>query len=445
LIGRRIYRNPVEFDTANCVYILLICDDLLFSSLNDGNRDRIFSLLCCLRVAQGDFCLSSKAVVSSGALYPMRGHVAIVMTEVFLRRLTPALMPYVRGEQDFRIVSIHRPVDQLMGLLRDLRPVGLITEWLPEVTENLLELAVPSVIADTDYTYPGVASIDVDDHAVVAAAEEALQQTGFRSFACLGNGTPYSAQRIEGFCETLETTVSVHSELTFRDARYSEDFAEPAEALLIWLRGLPKPVGIFAVHDPLGRFLCNVCRKMGLAVPDQVAVIGANDDELVCGLSYPMLSSVAIPWDAIGDRVGETMQHLLRGDPAPEKPILIPPSGVVLRHSANHLAVDDAQLRRAMSYFMEHLQEPVSVGQMCAELRLARRSLERKFKSLYNCSPWEMLCRLRIERAKQLLTHSNHTIGRISDLCGFNDAERMTVVFKRLTGKTPSRFRKTIG
>lgn len=354
-------------------------------------------------------------------------------------------MPYVRGEQDFRIVSIHRPVDQLMGLLRDLRPVGLITEWLPEVTENLLELGVPTVIADTDYTYAGVASIDVDDRAVGAAAAEALQQAGFRSFACLGNGTPYSEQRIEGFCETVETMVSVHSELMFRDARYSEDFAEPQAALLSWLQGLPKPVGIFAVHDPLGRFLCSVCRKMRFAVPDQVAVIGANDDELVCGLSHPMLSSVAIPWDAIGSRVGETIQSLLRGSPAPENPILVPPSGVVLRHSANHLAVDDPQLRRAMSYLTEHLQDSVSIGQMCAELRLARRSLERKFKSLYNCSPWEMLCRLRIARAKQLLTRTNHTVGRVSDLCGFNDAERMTVVFKRLTGKTPSGFRKTLG
>lgn len=364
------------------------------------------------------------------------------MTEVFLRRLTPALIPFVRRNKDFRIVSIHRPIDELLDLLRELEPQGLITEWLPDVTEAMLRLSVPTVIADTDTSYPGVTSIDVDDRAVGAAAAEAFQQAGFRSFACLGNGTPYSGQRIDGFLQAVNASVSVHAEIGFKDARYSEHFVVPSQALQAWLLSLPKPVGIFAVHDPLGRFLCSTCQQMGIVVPEQVAVVGANNDELVCGLSHPMLSSVAIPWDAMGALVGEAMQSLLDGESPPLEPILVPPCGVVMRHSANHLAVDDPQLRRAMSYLSERIQDPISIGQMCDELLVARRSLERKFKEFYRCTPWEMLCRLRVARAKQLLAQTNHSIGRISELCGFNDAERMAVVFKRATGKSPSSFRK---
>ncbi|MGZ0656473.1 substrate-binding domain-containing protein [Coraliomargarita sp. W4R72] len=373
----------------------------------------------------------------------MSQQIAIVMTEVFLRRLTPALMPFVRRQQDFRIVSIHRPIDELLDLLRDLQPDGLITEWLPEVTEAMLQLNLPTVIADTDFTYPGVVSIDVDDWAVGAAAAEAFQQAGYRSFACLGNGTPYSGQRIDGFLQAVNSPVSVHTETAFGDARYSEHFATPNAGLRRWLESLPKPVGIFAVHDPLGRFLCSTCQQLGLSVPEQVAVIGANNDELVCGLSYPMLSSVAIPWDAIGELVGEAMQNLLAKQKPSQEPALVSPSGVVLRHSANYLAVDDPQLRRAMSYLSERVQDPISVGQMCDELRLARRSLERKFREFYRCTPWEMLCRMRIARAKQLLAQTNHPISMISGLCGFNDAERMAVVFKRVTGSAPSSFRKS--
>lgn len=373
----------------------------------------------------------------------MGQQIAIVMTEVFLRRLTPALMPFVRRQQDFRIVSIHRPQDELLELLCELQPSGLITEWLPDVTETMLKLKLPTVIADTDFTYPGVTSIDVDDWAVGAAAAEAFKQAGFQSFACLGNGTPYSGQRIDGFLQAVDAPVSVHTETAFEDARYSEHFVAPSAALRSWLELLPKPVGIFAVHDPLGRFLCSTCQQLGIVVPEQVAVIGANNDELVCGLSYPMLSSVAIPWDAIGALVGESMQRLLAGERAPSEPISVPPGGVVMRHSANHLAVDDPQLRRAMSYLSERLQDSISVGQMCDELRLARRSVERKFKEFYRCTPWEMLCRLRVARAKQLLAQTNYPIGRISDLCGFNDAERMAVVFKRVAGEPPSSFRKT--
>jgi LacI family transcriptional regulator len=307
----------------------------------------------------------------------------------------------------------------------------------------MLKLGLPTVIADTDIIYPGVVSIDVDDSAVGRAAAEAFKQAGFRSFACLGNGTPYSGQRIDGFLQAVDTPVFVHSEAAFQDARYSEHFVESSVALCRWLAALPKPVGIFAVHDPLGRFLCSTCQQMGIAVPEQVAVIGANNDELVCGLSYPMLSSVAIPWDAIGALVGESIQGLLNNVRPPSKPILVPPGGVMMRHSANHLAVDDPQLRRAMSYMSDRVQDPISVGQMCDELRVARRSLERKFKEFYRCTPWEMLCRLRVARAKQLLAQTNHPIGRISELCGFNDAERMAVVFKRVTGEAPSSFRKS--
>ena len=354
-------------------------------------------------------------------------------------------MPFVRREQDFRIVSIHRPINELLDLLRELNPRGLITEWLPEVTEAMLKLDLPTVIADTDFSYPGVVSIDVDDRAVGAAAAEAFLQAGFRSFACLGNGSPYSEQRIDGFLQAVDFPVSVHTETAFEDARYSEYFVEPSASLRAWLESLPKPVGIFAVHDPLGRFLCSSCLQLGIAVPEQAAVIGANNDELVCGLSHPMLSSVAIPWDTIGALVGESMQALLAKKKLSSEPVLVTPSGVLMRHSANYLAVDDPHLRRAMSYLSERVQDSISIGQMCDELRIARRSLERKFKEFYRCTPWEMLCRLRIARAKQLLAQTNHPIGMISDLCGFNDAERMAAVFKRVAGEPPSSFRKSRG
>ena len=373
------------------------------------------------------------------------GHVAIVMSEVFLRRLTPALMPFVRSQQDFRIVSIDRPAHELAELLEAIQPKGLITEWLPEVTERLLKLDIPTVIVDTDESYPGVTSIDVDDWAVGATAAEALRQSGLPSFACLGNGTPYSEQRIEGFLRQLDRPVPVHTETAFQNTGYSEHFLEPDEGLNEWLLGLPKPVGIFAVHDPLGRFLCGTCRELSMTIPEQVAVISANNDELVCGLSFPMLSSVAIPWDRIGALAGEAMQRLLAGEQPPARPVLAPPGGAVLRHSANRLAVEDRLLRRAMAYFDEHLPEPITIGRMCGDLRVARRSLERKFRETYRATPWDMLCRLRVGRAKQLLLETNHPIRRISELCGFNDAERMTVVFKRVTGATPSSFRRARG
>jgi LacI family transcriptional regulator len=373
--------------------------------------------------------------------------IAIVMSEVFLRRLTPSLTPFVRRDFDYRIVSIHRPAAELHALIRDIAPDGLITEWLPAKTDALLaELGnIPTVIVDTDYSYPGALSVDVDDHAVGREAAQAFRQAGLRHLACLGNGQPYSEQRIEGFLQAAQSDsrVTVHNERGFEETRYSESFLRPSKGLVQWLLSLPKPIGIFAVHDPLGRYLCAACQQLGLQVPDDVSVIGANNDELVCGLTHPKLSSVAIPWNAIGEVAGECMQGLITGElRSPQKPRLLPPSGVVLRHSANHFAVDDPMLRRAMSYFSERLQEPLSVGILCDDLRIARRSLERKFREHYRCTPWEMLCQLRVNQAKRLLAETSQPVSRVADLCGFNDPEQLTVVFKRLTGMPPSHYRK---
>lgn len=374
----------------------------------------------------------------------MGNQIAIVMTEVFLRRLTPSLIPFVRRQNDFRILSIRRPINELKSLLTELNPSAIITEWLPEVTESLLELKIPTVIAATDNTYPRSISLDVDDSQVGAEAARAFAQAGYQSFACLGNSTPYSDQRIEGFCQELgdQVNISIHQENSFNELRYSEDFTQPCEALHKWISSLPKPVGVFAVHDPLGRFLCGVSRDMGIRVPEEIAVIGANNDELVCGLSYPMLSSVSIPWDTMGEKIIESVRTLLSNSPIPTKPILVPSTGVILRHSANHLALEDHTLRRAMTYLSENIQEPITIEILCQDLRIARRGLEQKFREFLHCTPWEMLCKLRVTRAKQLLTKTNHPISLISELSGFNDPERMAVVFKRIEGIPPSTFRK---
>lgn len=375
------------------------------------------------------------------------------MTEVFLRRLTPSLTHFVKHQQDYRIISIHRPLHELEKALRELAPAGLITEWVPETTDALLalELDIPTVIVNSDFKYPQyskVHSIDVDDWAVGREAAQALHQGGFQSFACLGNGLPYSDQRIESFCQTLQdlgidSPCPTHQEKVFAAQRYSESFTKPSRAFQKWIHDLPKPVGVFAVHDPLGRFLCSTCEEIGINIPDQVSVIGANNDALVCALTYPMLSSVSIPWDALGTIVGQSMQSLILNKlPTPKKTALIPPSGVVLRHSANLLAIQDPLLRRCMSYLNERMQSPISIGLMCSELRIARRSLERKFKEHYRCTPWEMFCQLRVNQAKRLLIETNHSISTISDLCGFNDPERFAVVFKRVSHSSPSSFRK---
>ena len=375
--------------------------------------------------------------------------VAVIMSEVFLRRLTPALAKFAGRAQDYRILSIHRDIEELKNLIGQIKPAGIILEILPNRSQELLHLAklAPTILVATDEIVEGCISVDVDDWAVGREAAEAFSNAGFRSLSCLGNGTPYSNQRIEGFKKiagSLETPSFTHIETGFDDARYSESFRKPSPEMKDWLHALPKPAAIFAVHDPLGRFLCGACGQLGLEVPNDVAIIGANDDPLVCNLTFPTLSSIAIPWEALGERVGRAMDDILARTSPDHTSILIPPSGIVLRHSANHLAVEDALLRRAMSYLTEKMQQPISISSMCGDLRIARRTLERRFKEYFQRTPWEMLCRMRVNQARRLLAETNYSVGLISERCGFNDPERMAVVFNRVTGQSPSSFRKSL-
>lgn len=375
----------------------------------------------------------------------MEGRIALIVSDVFVRRLTPALAGFVRRRVDFRIVDIYRPARELMDCVAELSPIGIITESLPRLTDRILDLGLPTVIADTDVAMPGAVSLDVDDHAVGLEAARFFRAAGYRHFACVYNRAPYGVQRREGFrkgvagvAESLDERLQVE-----RKARYyMESWNEPTGYLRRWLRGLPKPVAVFAVHDPLGRLVAEAALEEGLRVPDEVAVLGANDDELVCVLNHPPLSSVAIPWHRIGELAGEWVLALAGGKKAPDSACLVSPGPVAVRQSTSPLAVDDVDLRRVMEYLRAHYRDPISIGGVCHALRLNRRAVERKFAAHLRETPWQCLTRMRVEAAKALLIDTRISVTMVAEHCGFPDPERFSVIFRRTCGMSPLRFRK---
>lgn len=371
--------------------------------------------------------------------------VAIVMSEVFLRRLTPALSHFVRRRFDFRILSIHRERKELAAALRSWRPAGLITEWLPEITDFLVGLGYSTVVADSDELYPGCVSIDVDDREVGREAARHLIRLGHRTFGCLWNQMPYAEQRLAGFEEELERAGFRSSRFLQAEPpgkRYLEDLRDPGANLFRWMADLPKPAAVFAVHDPLGRHLCEACRAAGIRVPGEVAVVGANDDPLVGGLSFPSLSSVRIPWDRIGLAAGEAMQRMLDGGSLPAEALLISPGGVEVRQSSDTLQVGDAMLRKAFAWMDHHHRELVGISDLCREIRVSRRALERKFSGFLRKTPYRVLSEMRVETARRLIVETNEPMPMVAELSGFGDAERLAVVFRRITGRSPTDFRR---
>ncbi|MFZ4774034.1 MAG: substrate-binding domain-containing protein [Terrimicrobiaceae bacterium] len=376
----------------------------------------------------------------------MISRIVVATSDVFVRRLTPALASFVRDEREFRILDIHRPLPELRDLIRKSRPSVIITEWWPRTTDMIVRLGFPTVIADTDKIFPGCVSINVDDFQVGEVAAEFFLNAGYRNFGCIYFESAYAIQRLKGFRQALARhgfAVQTFKQGELRKVRYMESWSRPNDALRGWLRSLSKPVGLFAVHDPLGRMLCGAAVEEGLQLPEQIAVVGANNDALVCGLCYPPLSSVAIPWHRIGALAGKWAQLLIEGSAIPKTPLLVTPGPVVIRQSTTLTAINDPELRRILQYLREHHRETMSIESMCGELRVSRRGIERKFSEHLRSSPLAMLRRIRTETAKRFLIDTDLPMAQIAERSGFGDAEQFSVTFRKHSGMSPSAFRRS--
>ena len=377
-----------------------------------------------------------------------KGRVAIIFSSINVKRLVPGLQPYVSVGRPYWLVDIYRPIDELKQLIDGWRPEAILTEWLPGITEQILSWGYPTVVAPADVGHTGAGCVDVDDAAVGRQVAEHFLSNGLRHFAFIGSRIHYAHQRLAGFEAALEKAgaeAPAVSWRAFEDRRqYIEYWHESTDDLHAWLKQLPKPVGLFAAHDPQGRACAEACSRLGLRIPDEVAIVGVNDDELVCELTHPELSSVQIPWKQVGAQAGAMIESRVAGEAFPEDPVILPPGGVVRRRSSDFVAVEDPRLRKALQIMRDDVYSGITVGEIAEQANMPRRSLEHWFRETLSISPKEELTRLRIKRSEELLLNTDWSIERIAEAVGYSTGERFAVAFKARNDESPSVFRKRL-
>jgi LacI family transcriptional regulator len=225
----------------------------------------------------------------------------------------------------------------------------------------------------------------------------------------------------------------------------SEDYALRCEdALARWILSLPKPVGIMACNDLRAQQVLMVCDGNGLAVPDEVAVIGVDNDEVICGLARPPLSSIEQDPEKVGYQAAALPDRLMRGEAPPRKKIVVEPRGVVSRQSTEFVAVADGDAAAALHYIREHACDGIAVDDVLAHVPLSRRTLERRFAALLGRSPREVIVAAQLEHVKRLLSMTDYPLAKIAQLTGFCYVESMCSLFKKTTGRTPGRYRREV-
>ena len=214
--------------------------------------------------------------------------------------------------------------------------------------------------------------------------------------------------------------------------------------LIRWLKPLPKPVGVLTWTTNCGREVINACRKAGLLIPEQVSVLSSDEDELLCEMCNPPLSGIALTSELIGYEAATMLDRMMKGRRPKKNPVLIEPTGVVVRRSTDTLAMDDNDVARAIAFIRSHATEPIQMKDVLKEVPISRRRLEKQFLELFGRTPAAEIRRVHLERAKRLLEETDLTVPEIAYTSGFGSREYLAYAFKSATGLTPREYRNRI-
>lgn len=306
---------------------------------------------------------------------------------------------------------------------------------------------IPLVDLNDTAAFPDVAKIRPDNAGLGHLGAEHFLERGYHHFGYCGFGNDeWSCERRNGFIEALQ--LAGHGCDVF-DVEYPGDVTpfwdtKQTAALAAWLQRLPKPVGVMACNDLRALQIISAAQEAEFLVPEEIAVLGANNDASRCDLSYPPLSSIAPNSFQSGYRAAETLDQLMRGVPPADFDVRIDPVGVVTRHSTDVLAIRDKNVAAALSCIREHACHGITVTQVLQRAAASRSQLEKKFRRFLGRSPQSEIRRVQVAKIKQLLFETDFPLKKIAELTGFEHVEYMCVVFKRLTGQSPGAYRKKL-
>lgn len=351
-----------------------------------------------------------------------------------------------RDTPTVQVVKIARPDQFRVPALRKLKLDGLITRVSSRRDEAaLLESGLPVVNVSGRYQATQVDNVFNDDERVGRMAAAFYQRRGFTHFGFCGVERHRSSRlRQRGFQQELQLAGYTPSEVILPELPEGDAPSDSAtKRLARWLSELPKPVGVFGFNDALARAVAEACQETDIQLPDEVAVLGVDNDDIQLGFSAIALSSIELNRRRIGKYAAQCMLERLAGPQRPLAMQTVPPLKIVARGSTDKLAVNDSVVAEALDYITEHLANPISVDDIAREVGVSRRSLEVRFRAALQTSVYAEVQRQQLDRARVLLMETpKMTIAEVAYACGFQDARHLNVVCRKKLDCTPGSLRR---
>ncbi len=347
--------------------------------------------------------------------------------------------------------------------------------WDDAIIDTIVDLGLPAVICGIERPSLNACRIVTDDVAVGRMAAEYFLNRGFRRFAFCGfDDAIWSGRRGESFSQTVaregfETHI-------YRQPKARRQRTAEVESMRIaeWLKALPKPIALMACNDDRGRDVLMACRIADLQVPGEVAVLGVDNDELVCEMSYPRLSSIATSTERAGYEAARVLDKLMRSQKPEDKglkvvsssegspPLAVGPGAareaivtdqdvvtcplyVVTRQSTDVMAIEDSYAAEAVRFIRGHAKDVIQVDDVAQAVGLSRRALEQRFRRALDRSVHDEIQYVRINQMASMLTNTNLPISQITRLLGYPYSNNVSRCFKQLKGLSPSQYRRDFG
>jgi LacI family transcriptional regulator len=368
------------------------------------------------------------------------------------RQLLKGIAAYARMHGSWTFFHQERALgDPIPPRLKNWKPDGIIARFVgAKLTRQICRMRVPAVDLYPEDKTEGIPGVASDPELLVRMAVDHFRERGFSNFAYCGfSNVPFSDLRAACYVEHLAQRGLQGSVFSYPAMRRATGLAsieahamQYADKLVDWLRGLPKPLALLACNDVRGQQVLSICGEAGIAVPDQVAVLGIDNDDVLCELCDPPLSSIDPNVEQIGYQGAALLDRMMQGEiPSPAR-VLAPAMGVVVRCSTDVLAIENGDAAEAIRFVRQRACDGISIEEVMGRVSVSRSTLERWFDRYLGRSPTVEITRIQVQRVQELLRTTNLTLEEIAQATGFAHVESMQRIFKRMVGLTPGRYRK---
>jgi len=373
------------------------------------------------------------------------------LTSQYSRSLLKGIMRYSKEQGNWvfqRMPMYYRMLNGEKGVVawaKEWKADAVIAQLSDVNIEMLNNLSIPIIVQNYSDRNPLVSNLTGDYFKTGVMAADFFIQKGYSNFAFYGfNGSVWSRERRDGFISQLK-----HNGFkTFVKTNASDDsdkWNKDHEAIAKWLQMLPKPLALFACDDLYALHVTEACNMFNISVPEEVAVLGVDNDELLCNISNPPLSSILLNAEQGGYEAGHLIHQLINKEITEPFNIVVPPLMIVRRTSTDRYAVDDKYIRSVLEFIDKNFTRHILVDELVSLVPLSRRVLEKRFKKEIHQSIHQYIMDLRLEYFKHLLLTSDEKMYDMAIKSGLSDCKNLSRFFKKRFDQSPAQYRKTFG